>query len=324
MIGEIMSTDVKRIGAPAPQLAGTGAGNAVIVSEPEPMNVSTEMFHNVPVRIMRTGKEAVFPVVDIARGIGYDRKALKQLLDRNKDDFDEYFMGVIITPTKAGIRDVRCLNRDGVIALFMLLDVKRIKDKKKRDRIREFRKWAIETLGKVMDGIPVQPAKPKPELTLNDAIEKYLGSVEQFARFLDVPADEVREVALRIIEQKTGEPMEPYQKLLVRKPKPVVIDVPRPALPAAAIPETTYKDEGSAVREFVTECCLMEGNVSRLMMYRAYQSWCRKKKYPVVSTNWFFALVASLGLPLGNCRVLGLRGWSGISIKREADPYVHC
>lgn len=120
--------------------------------------IRTEQFHEIPVRIVRRGRETLIPITDIADGIGYDRSTLGQLLKRNDELFLEY-QGVVITTTPCGPdgrgggpQETVCLNRDGIIALMMILNLSRIKDSEKRAKILQFRKWAIETLGKIIDG----------------------------------------------------------------------------------------------------------------------------------------------------------------------------
>jgi len=274
----MMKTATKTSGAPTPTLAGQGIGNAVIVLEPELMNICTEMFHEIPVRIIRTGKGAMFPIVDIAKGIDYSRGAIGDLVRRHKEDLDEY-SSLLVIRTQAGSRDAICLNRDGIIALILLLDTKRIKDSAKRDRIREFRKWAIETLGKVMDGIPVQQTA---KMSLTDAMNKYMDAAIRFSQATGIPKNEVIEVSLRIIEAKTGEDLDLFRQMIVPKKQEIIVVQPnQPKM----LPHS-----GDPVRDFLNRCCLPQGEVTRRDLYRVYIQWCGIHETPMGTKAFAIAL----------------------------------
>jgi len=116
-----------------------------------------EQFRDKQVRIIRSiPKDASVPVNDIADALEYDRSALHQLLKRNEAVLSRFSSMVIIT-TEAGPREMVCLNRDGVMGLLMKLDFNRIKDESKRQTVIEFQVWAIETLGRIIDGEFHQP-----------------------------------------------------------------------------------------------------------------------------------------------------------------------
>ncbi len=113
--------------------------------------VTTEKFQEIPVRIVQGEKDRMIPLVDIARAVGYDDRVLRSHIDREPALFAG-MEGRIVTMTPGGPQEVRCLTRDGVIGILMKLSSSRIKNHEIRERVVAFQRWAIETLGKVMDG----------------------------------------------------------------------------------------------------------------------------------------------------------------------------
>lgn len=122
--------------------------------------ITTETFHEIPVRIVQGENGPMIPLVDIAEGIGYARQNILSLFERNsellKDDAQDI---VMITGDQAAPTPHTCLSRDGVIGLLMKTDYLRIKDQERREKILSFQKWAKTTLGKVMDG-KLQSSQP--------------------------------------------------------------------------------------------------------------------------------------------------------------------
>jgi hypothetical protein len=172
--------------------------------------VKAEVFQGMPVRIVQHDEKLMIPLLDIADGIQYDRKALRNLIDRNIDTMSEYTCEVMMTLQGQG-REIRLISRDGVIALFLLLDTKRIKDDTKRNRIIEFRKWAIETLGKVMDGktpVPLTHVE-KPYTSFAPLIRDELEISKIMAEY-GVPEHLTLAIALARIEDRTGLSMKGY------------------------------------------------------------------------------------------------------------------
>lgn len=87
---------------------------------------TTEMFHEIPVRIVHGEKGPMIPLVDIAYGIGYDRISLHRLYKRNSELFENYH-GVVVMTAGATEQEHLCFTRDGVIGILMKLDYRRIK-----------------------------------------------------------------------------------------------------------------------------------------------------------------------------------------------------
>jgi hypothetical protein len=88
--------------------------------------VRNEQFHEIPVRVIKIGKEEVIPLIDIAQGIGYKTQVLFRLYQRNSE-----FIGnkVYHIPMTSGNQVAPtphfCLNRDGIIKTLARLDYHR-------------------------------------------------------------------------------------------------------------------------------------------------------------------------------------------------------
>ncbi|WP_292420913.1 hypothetical protein, partial [Methanoregula sp.] len=165
------------------------------------------LFHDVPVRVVKRSKEAMFPVVDIAGALGYDRQSLHDILNRNSALF-VVFRREGVTLTGSNPFKYTCLTRDGVIALLSKIDYLRIKDPAKRQRIIEFQRWAAETLGKVMDG-DLKSGQPWFEVFQKNV------SVAQFLhRYLGIDYYDAITFAISRTERETGEDLSGYIRLI--------------------------------------------------------------------------------------------------------------
>lgn len=122
--------------------------------------ITTETFHEIPVRIVQGENGPIIPLVDIAHGIDHDPYELIRMYERNlellKDDSQTVMM---TTGNQVAERGHVCLTRDGVIGILMKMDYRRVRKEGKKEKIIAFQKWAIATLGQVMDG-KVQPSQP--------------------------------------------------------------------------------------------------------------------------------------------------------------------
>lgn len=139
--------------------------------------ITTETFHEIPVRIVQGETGPVIPLVDIAHGIGYDPYALIRIYERNSETLQKYTQTVMMTTGDqvAPIEHV-CFSRDGVLAILMKLDTARIKKEDKKRKVISFQDWAVETLGKVMDGKPTGNHTLLPPLS--DALKEELARAD--------------------------------------------------------------------------------------------------------------------------------------------------
>lgn len=168
--------------------------------------VLTSHFQEVPVRIVQREKDRMIPLVDIALAIGYDRKSIRRHLDKDPELFSG-MEGRVVTLTPGGDQELRCLTRDGVIGLLMKLSASRIKDPEKRNRLITFQKWAIDTLGKVMDGIPTGsgpgvPIQNNPEASA--MLEDHLRMARALTEYAGVKQGIAAAVAIAVVQEKTG------------------------------------------------------------------------------------------------------------------------
>ena len=115
--------------------------------------ITTETFHEIPVRIVQGENCPMIPLVDVAKGLGYNTQTITRLYERNEELLKKYSQTAIMTTgDQVAPVSLVCLSRDGIVGLTMKLDYRRTKNPEKKAAILAFQDWAIETLGKVMDG----------------------------------------------------------------------------------------------------------------------------------------------------------------------------
>jgi prophage antirepressor-like protein len=118
---------------------------------PDTQLLKTELFHDIPVRIVDVDGIPMIPVADIVTALGYDRGNISRLMKRNADLFSPY-KGVVNLTTPGGIQEMTCLDDTGVVALLLKMDYSRIKEKGFRKKVMEFQQWSFQTLKKVLKG----------------------------------------------------------------------------------------------------------------------------------------------------------------------------
>jgi hypothetical protein len=114
------------------------------------------VFENKKVRFLTVNNEisneVLMPLPDIAKALDYDKKALRDILKRNKEIFESWKVVTTLQVDGQG-RKTTCLNRDGVTGLLMKLSTGRIKNQTKKQMIVNFQRWAIRTISEVMQGV---------------------------------------------------------------------------------------------------------------------------------------------------------------------------
>ena len=177
--------------------------------------ITTETFHEIPVRIVQGENGPMIPLVDIAVGIGYSKQAINQLYERNlellKDDSQD---NVMITGDQVTATPHICLTRDGVIGLLMKTNYQRIKDSAKREKILSFQKWAKTTLGKVMEGT-LQSSHPMLP-PLSDALKEELARAEAM-KIVGVDVGLAASVCMAKLEDEYSTDLSYLRVLLTRK-----------------------------------------------------------------------------------------------------------
>jgi hypothetical protein len=185
-----------------------------------------EYFNGIPIRVIIYQDKPYIPVIDIGKGIGYDRRNLSRLIDDQEDMFEgnkEY----LPLKTRGGLQSTLCINRDGIISILMALRVNMVEDKSKRTMIKSFRKWAIDTLGKAMDHkndqiTPfVAPSVPAPttESVLGQMFAEHLQIADALAKFANVDRGIAVSAAIALVEYKTGVDLTAYKGLIQRERK---------------------------------------------------------------------------------------------------------
>lgn len=171
--------------------------------------VTTENFQEIPVRIVQGEKDRMIPLVDIAAATGYDRSTINQIIDRNPDVF-EGLKGMVVIPTRGGMQEVSCLTRDGVIGLLIKISSSRIKDKNVRAKVVAFQRWAIETLGKAMDGNFAGASK----IGISSILEDHLRMARALTEYAGVKPGIASAVAISVVQEKTGQDLTWCKNLL--------------------------------------------------------------------------------------------------------------
>lgn len=189
---------------PIPRPASEGNGITDQTGSQENINagsdaqqLSVALFHDIPVRIVKHGRDAMFPVVDIAMALDYSRQALRQIIVRNSELFAGYRRDNVTLSEEQPFNHI-CLSRDGVIILLTKLDYKRIKDPAKRQRIIEFQRWAAETLGKVMDGTIGQ------QRPWTNVLQDYVAAATMIHDLTGIDRTDAVRVAISLTQKETG------------------------------------------------------------------------------------------------------------------------
>jgi hypothetical protein len=166
--------------------------------------ITTEQFQEIPVRVISTQKDRVIPLNDIAIGIGYDKAGLRKIVVRNEKQFAPYICKVVTTSQSVHgdqAREYLCLTRDGIVGLLMRLNIERIQDPSKQARVLEFQRWAMKTLGKVMDGKIITPDNPHEVAAI---LEDHLRMAKALTEYAGVKPGIASAVAIATVEDRTG------------------------------------------------------------------------------------------------------------------------
>lgn len=110
------------------------------------------------VRIVKTDKGYSIPVVDVADALGVARQSLYQMIDRNIDLFECFVSDFAVDSAK----EIKCLNKDGVIGLLFKINYSRVSLNKK-ELILKFQKWCIAKLGMLVSRGSVQIGEEEKE-----------------------------------------------------------------------------------------------------------------------------------------------------------------
>jgi hypothetical protein len=192
----------------------------------EESSTQKEFFDGIPIRIVTYNGKSYIPIIDIATGIGYDRRNLSRLIESHEDMFEgnrEY----LPLKTPGGMQKTLCVNRDGIIAMFMGLKINMVQDERKKGLILSFRKWALDVLSKVMDNRIDQvtpfvsqqnPAVPK-EVLVGNLFNDHLQIADSLAKFANVDRGIAVNAAIALVEYKTGVDLTAYKGLVQKERK---------------------------------------------------------------------------------------------------------
>lgn len=139
-------------------------------------NYIEESFNNIIMKLYKTEKGYVIPIVDIARVLKIDRQSIHDLINRNKELFESFIVSVILTSPKSGNENT-CLTKDGVIGLLMKISYTRLPEEKQK-LVLDFQKWAIEKLTMLISDGEVKLSK-KEHTSIQNNISEIIGMTEE-------------------------------------------------------------------------------------------------------------------------------------------------
>jgi len=186
----------------------------ILLSLPVP---TIQLFENEEIPIVNVDGKYYLPVRAIAKVLDTESDALRRIITRNPELFDGLVMDVMMTSIK-GERNTVCLSRDGVLTLLATIDYKRLPDEKK-ERVIRFRRWMIETVGKVLDG----QTPSKPQITAGQIAVDYLNIGHAMHTLYGVPLGIAGVVSLNLAEDASGMDLTAYKRILPPAPE---VDTP--------------------------------------------------------------------------------------------------
>ena len=195
------------------------------------VSINKEMFEGSEVRVVDYNGKSYMPVMDMAKAMAYERRHLMKVVEQNKDTFING-KAYIHLDTKGGKQSMLCLNREGVIALFMGLKTNMIKDSFRKELIIKFRQWAVNTLGKIVDGklIVTQPDNDKKtgitRLAIGQIVTDHLQIADALCKYAHVERGVAMTVAISLAEYETGIKLTAYRNLIPRDEERKVDSIP--------------------------------------------------------------------------------------------------
>jgi hypothetical protein len=174
------------------------------------LTVRTEIFQGIPVRIVEKENKRFMPLVDLAEATGLAIGNLRRTLKKYHELLDPYSVSIRLISTDGKQYDTVSLERDGVTGTLLRSNYLTIKDPVKRNKILAFQKWAIETLGQVMDGMAVCQSKSTAEI-----LQEQLNIALPIGRATYTPVQVSVACAIAETEKITGENLGYYTKTIV-------------------------------------------------------------------------------------------------------------
>jgi len=181
--------------------------------------VSEFDFHGAQVRLVEKDGEFYFPVIDVAKALGYSepKQSGARLLSRNPEEFDGE-TGVVKLTTPSGIQDTKVLSEEGAYSFAMLAQTDKGAEfrKKVRAMLKEFRRQ--RSPGQ-MEASVIRAATP----LLRELVEETVAAAIHGA----LRAQDERNAAMaKQVAKTTGRlgTLERTAKQLARRPLQLVMD----------------------------------------------------------------------------------------------------
>lgn len=166
-----------------------------------------QLFENDEVQMIEKDGQWFITVRSIAKILNSDYRSLLRIIQRHQELFIG-LKGSDIMSTPGGSQEVITLNRDGVLTLLSSVDYKRL-PKDRADKVIRFRRWMIETVGKVIDR-----KIEAPKLNSENPIVRYLETGHALHTLYGVPLNLSGLISLNMAEEATGLNLEPYKRIL--------------------------------------------------------------------------------------------------------------
>lgn len=121
------------------------SNNTMLVEQ----KVKYDYFKGIKLRLINHNNKWNIPLNDVCDGVGIDRVAARQMIDRNIELFKDFVSNCIIQSPAKSHQETIVLNKEGIIGLLMKISYTRLPDSKKK-LVLEFQKWAIEKLSQLI------------------------------------------------------------------------------------------------------------------------------------------------------------------------------
>jgi len=243
------------------------------------------------IRIEQVDNEAVTPVSDIAKAIGYKADKLSAMVKHDPvlAIYGSPVTGEAQTPSGGKYQQkLYCLKKEGVAGLLVKLNSSRIKDAGKREKVQKFQKWALTTLRAAMeDRLETPKAQMSPEMA-----EVIAGVLQDVARNMATTATAVNNVVdLTYSLSRRVEALENKKKQNHKKEEK---RVKREAVPSMD-QFFEHRPENLVhvcrdVREFISMSCIIDPDAATNLsyLYIVYENWAAANCQMPLGRNRFY------------------------------------
>jgi len=164
------------------------------------------LFEGHEIRVLEHETDLWFPLLDIAKAWGIDRKTPKNLIDRNK----ELFEGMYHSAGDVTYHDEDIVNERGLYLLMGKISADRLKNPEAKTAMIRFQRWVPELIQKYRKGEIYQSKE------IEAMVRSHLNIADAMVEFAHVDRGIMTTVALARVESETGADLS-WLKGLIRK-----------------------------------------------------------------------------------------------------------